>query len=812
MSGYIHRVLEINRGKNRMKSDIFIENKVFKQNIDYALGRHKLIFLSAIVGSGKTVAVQNWLHSYSGSYRMINFPDKDSFLIQIGKITGDSEPIIYLIPNIERLHGDRDCLELLADCIRKSGEQSRFMISSRAPMPEQLKCFIATKEGRLFEKELLRFSREMTAEFLVLCGIDAEKEIVERIHHFTRGYPTLLVILSNYLAQGSEYNEELEYRAKLDMASYVETEVFSGLCEEDKRFMMKLSLIKREQRLFSRDVLCAAVGTEDISETLYRICSSGRFLMERENEKYRIIKLFHFYLSSRREKYLSKEEIKAGNERLAAFYESQDNIIHAIYYYKQADNLEKVEQLLIRNIREKATGAAQYYELASYYLEIPEEIVLKSPALLSALSILHSLLCDVEKSEYYFAKLEQMYKNCSKGSDLYFEILRCRIIVLISMPHSGTINMVKYILEAARYKKEYHFTLPPMSITGNMPSMMNGGKDFCNWARHDKFLYSIMAGPLGQALGKQEQGVPEIGMGESAYEKNRLEEAFNWLSSGIAKAEVGGMIEVYFAGQGVVLRLLMAQGRQEEALRLAEKLEKRLIKQRAEHLLPNLRAVYIRILMLTGKSLEKSRWLANEAPDEVEEFRITERYRYMTKARVLISEEEYYEAIGLIDKMYSYADNYNRPYIMMEAMLLKAITLYRMNNEDYLSVFNALIKKTKSHGYIRIIADSGAAAWDLMKDWKPEDAYEKELKSATEKQMLLYPDYMKKEKRERIALSDYELSVLRFLENGMSNTDIAEVMSISIHTVKYHLGNIYQKLDVKNRTMAIKTAREYELI
>lgn len=795
-----------------MKSDIYIENKVFNQNIDYALGRYKLIFVSAVIGSGKTITVQNWLHSYTGSYRMINFPDKESFLAQIGKIATASEPIIYLIPNIERLCGDNDCLEMLADCIQKAGEQSRFMISSRAPMPEQLKRFIVTKEGRLFEKELLRFSREMTEEFLNRCGVDAGQELVEKIHHFAKGYPTLLVIICNYLTQGIEFNEELEYRVRLDMASYMDTEVFARLNDEDKHFMMLLSLINRGERLFSREVLCAAVGTEDISETLYRICSTGRFLMEKEPGKYRIIKLFLFYMVTRRDKYLSKEEIKAGNIRLAVFYEKQDDIINATYYYKQAEETEKVAELLIRNIKEKATGAAQYYELAPYYLEIPEEDVLKSPALLGAMSILYSLLCNIEKSEYYFAKLEQMYKNCRKGTDLYFELLQCRIIVLISMPHNGTLNMAKYILEAALYKKDYNFSLPPMSITGNMPCIMNGGKDFCNWARHDKLLYNFMAGPLKQALGKQAQGVPEIGMGESAYEKNRFQDAFNWLSSGIAKAEVGGTTEVYFAGQGVMLRLLISQGRQDEALRLIDKLEKRFIKQKAEHLLPNLRAEYMRILMLTGKSLEKSRWLVNEAPDEIEEFRVTERYRYVAKARVLISEEKYYEAIGLLDKLYSYADNYNRPYIMMEVMLLKAITLYRLQNDEYRSIFAALVKKTKSHGFIRVIADSGAAVWDLMKDWKPSDAYEKELKSATEKQMLLYPDYMKIEKRERIALSEYELSVLRFLENGMSNTDIASVMSISVHTVKYHLGNIYQKLDVKNRTMAIKTAREYELI
>lgn len=795
-----------------MKSDYLVPNNEFNKNIDYAIGKYKVVFISATIGSGKTVAVQNWIRTYCGKYQELSFTDKESFLLLIKKMVATADHMLYIIPNLQRLYGDASCLELLADCIQNARGHCCFLITSRASMPVQLQRFIVTKQAKVFGKELLRFSIEMTTTYLNQCGIEVEYENKKEIHSLTKGYPLLLANLCSYLETGEKLNSELIYRVKTDFFAYLDKEVFQMLCEEDKLFMIKLSLIKQDARLFSNEVMCVAVGSKDISKQLSRLCAIGRFLMEKEPGKYRIINLFVQFLTARQTHYLSQAEIIVIYKRLGAYFEEKDDIYHSVYYYKQAGEIDKVADLLIYNIREKAVGAAQYYELAPYYMSLPENTILQSPALISGMSMLYSLLCDIEKSEKYFSLLEQMFKRCKKGTEEYSEICRYRMYLLISLPHSGTIKLAKYILDTAVTMKSNNYTLQPISVTGNMPSLMNGGKDFCNWARHDRLLYGVLAESIEHVLKRQGYGIPDIGMGESVYEKNLFNEAFLLLSSGIAKVEVGGTIELYFAGQGVFIRLLMAQGKWEEALRIIAGLEKRFINQNATHLIPNLHAFYVRIKMYMGKELEKSRWLTNDAPDEVVAFRISDRFLYLTKVRILISELRYQEAIVLLDKIYSYAFSYNRSYIVMETMLLKSIVLYRMQDEHYISLFSTVLKKAKSYGFIRIIADEGAAVWDLIKEWKPSDAYIKELKNAVEKQMLLYPDYLQMRKKENIVLSSYELSVLHFLENGMSNLDISEVMAISVHTVKYHLGNIYQKLDVKSRTMAIKAAREYELI
>ena len=52
------------------------------------------------------------------------------------------------------------------------------------------------------------------------------------------------------------------------------------------------------------------------------------------------------------------------------------------------------------------------------------------------------------------------------------------------------------------------------------------------------------------------------------------------------------------------------------------------------------------------------------------------------------------------------------------------------------------------------------------------------------------------------ALSKRESAVLRLTAEGLTNQEIADRLSVSVHGVKFHLGSIFRKLGVENRTAA----------
>lgn len=74
----------------------------------------------------------------------------------------------------------------------------------------------------------------------------------------------------------------------------------------------------------------------------------------------------------------------------------------------------------------------------------------------------------------------------------------------------------------------------------------------------------------------------------------------------------------------------------------------------------------------------------------------------------------------------------------------------------------------------------------------------------------LLNDYLRKNRKEydrtptRIKLTHREKQILQCIENGATNSEIAQLLFISEHTVKSHLYNLYKKIGVKNRIEAIK--------
>ena len=63
-----------------------------------------------------------------------------------------------------------------------------------------------------------------------------------------------------------------------------------------------------------------------------------------------------------------------------------------------------------------------------------------------------------------------------------------------------------------------------------------------------------------------------------------------------------------------------------------------------------------------------------------------------------------------------------------------------------------------------------------------------------------------------LGISGRELEVLELLAQGSSNKEIADRLCVSPHTVKTHLGHLYDKLDVARRTQAVQKARELRIL
>ncbi|MDX2399035.1 response regulator transcription factor [Microbacterium algeriense] len=110
--------------------------------------------------------------------------------------------------------------------------------------------------------------------------------------------------------------------------------------------------------------------------------------------------------------------------------------------------------------------------------------------------------------------------------------------------------------------------------------------------------------------------------------------------------------------------------------------------------------------------------------------------------------------------------------------------------------------------------EAGAAGY-LLKDIAPEEIV-RAVRQAASGGPVLTPELSERMGRvlraPRVRLTDRERDVLRLLDTGASNREIAKTLFVTEATVKTHLVHVFEKLGADSRSRAIAIARETGLL
>ena len=162
-----------------------------------------------------------------------------------------------------------------------------------------------------------------------------------------------------------------------------------------------------------------------------------------------------------------------------------------------------------------------------------------------------------------------------------------------------------------------------------------------------------------------------------------------------------------------------------------------------------------------------------------------------------------------------YCRQRNLAHRWVELLLLRALAHKQDGEwEDALADLQTALAIAAPRQYLRLMLDEAVDLRPLVDRLDPERLRGSEAAPLARRlqQLMRKPDGQGPFDAQAPAtameeLTKREVAILKRLESGLSNKEIAEAIFISEGTLKWHLHNIYGKLDVKNRSGAMTRAR-----
>ena len=241
-------------------------------------------------------------------------------------------------------------------------------------------------------------------------------------------------------------------------------------------------------------------------------------------------------------------------------------------------------------------------------------------------------------------------------------------------------------------------------------------------------------------------------------------------------------------------------------------------------------SLQIRLWLKKGDLSLAYAWASEETVDPDYSFRFPTESRAIARARILLAQDAYQDAIHLLSRLCNSAEAGGRNGSLIEIHALKAIALLGLDELQQAVVeVESALALAEPEGYVRTFLDEGQPMSTLLSlvandPSSPRSKYALRLLTAFKEESgnmrfidqpmapYVYSAPMHPVESLIEPLSQRELDVLHLMALGNTNQEIARQLIVAPGTVKAHTARIYRKLDVANRTEAVARARQLGIL
>jgi len=716
------------------------------------------------------------------------------------------------------------------------------VIISREDPPLPLARLRARGHTAEIRQDDLRFGADETDDLLRrVMKLQLSPTEVTALHRRTEGWIAGLQLAALSLRDRDDVREFVDsftgsHRYILD---YLIEEVFQRAPDSVRDFLLKTSILDR----FTASLCDAVAERDDSREMLLSLEQANLFIvpLDESRQWYRYHRLFADLLNQQLRRAEPDALVPELHRRASRWYEAEGLPGDAVRHALAASDWERAAGLILQ-VEEAMLMRGEVVTLLGWLRALPDEALRRHPQLTMSYSWALILTGQLDEAESTLAAAErvaqairdqdtqgalladiaaaQAFIARTRGDDIRTIKLSQRALSLLPQENlsgrsivalnlgiahwsSGHLTEAERALReaehAARRSRNDYARLTALGFLGTVQAAQGRLHEGAEWLRE---AIRVGGGSPPTALARDT-------LGALLYEWDDLEAAEKQLERGMELGARSGNVEIQIGGCRILARLRHARGDAEgalDALREAHKLA------RETDISPLMRArnaaCHVQIALAHGDLPMAKRWAEHVTMDaDVSRF-----YPLLglTPARLLLAKNEKAAAADQLEAWHETAVAAGWQFGAIEVRALQALAAPTV--AEALTFLADALALAEAEGYVRTFVDKG-------------EPMERLLRQAGERGLA--PDYVQRLlgafKRPSTPsrrgsqplvepLSERELEVLQQLAAHKMNQEIAQMLIISVNTVKTHLKNIYGKLGVHSRQEAVTKASDLDLL
>lgn len=605
-----------------------------------------------------------------------------------------------------------------------------------------------------------------------------------------------------------KYAEDKTVEDIRDITRLIQTAVYDKFDKETQQVLLKLSLLDN----FSLNGAIFVTGNKKAGELIREIEANNCFV--RYNNKDGTYSIHAILKTMLMELFTISDIDKATLfSRCGDWCARSDRRIEAVDFYHRAGCYEKILDIY------ELPGSAELMERAPHimvtaFIDMDKKLKLSYP--LAYITYIYSYMLAIDTIE---------------GASLLYEakaIYEADDNLLDKEQILGEIVLIESILDFndVSAMSEYHKKAYAL-FGGTSSQILNADSVFTCGSPHTLYLYHKKEEALLSLVELIEKdnwyhthvsngcgtGFEHVARAEYCLETGDLNNAELFAYKAIHKAKTKNQLSLIICGNLCLARLAILSGKPNEVLPLLEEVQAEAEAAGRPILLNSVDIAAGYIYGILGKLEQIPKWLQEGDISQNNLFHEGMGINYIVSARAAILRKSYAELEIIVETMKELYQSNNHIFGFIYAGIYDAIAkkhLYGMEKAS--EILLPAIKLAQSDGIITPFAESMPELEPILQKIKST-----QYSAWTDKVLNLGERFTKSiqkinNQQETEPLTARELDVLTLLGEGFKQNEIAENLFLSNNTIRRHLQNIYEKLSVNNKTLAINKAKELNMI